>query len=147
MAEDEKHPYADLLDLPRPVSQRHPRMPRRDRAAQFAPFAALTGYGAVIDEAARLTDSPIALSEEQKAGLDLRLRLLAEALPQRPEARFTYFLPDSRKSGGAYVTAAGRLKRLDIGAGRILLTDGREIQVERLLDLQCPALGLEGDFC
>ena len=136
-------PYEDLLRLPRPVSRRHPPMPIRDRAAQFAPFAALTGYGATVREAARLTDRKIELSEDQKAALDAQLRLLAEALPRSPRAEFTYFLPDSRKSGGACVTAVGVLKRVDTVGRRLLLTDGTEIPLEDLLDIRCEAPGFD----
>lgn len=140
---ESKHPYEDILNFPHPVSERHPRMSIHDRAAQFSPFAALTGYEATIQEAARLTERKIELSEDQKVKLDARLCLLVEALPQRPEAVFTYFLPDSRKRGGSYVTAVGALKRVDDVQGLILLTDGTEIPIEDVLDIQCEALGFD----
>jgi len=107
-----------------------------DRAAQFSPFAALTGYDAVVKESARLTDRKIELSEDEKAVLDERLRLLTDALPQQPEAAFTYFLPDARKEGGAYVTVTGRLKRVDELRRVLLLADGAEIPIDDILDIQ-----------
>ncbi len=107
-----------------------------DRAAQFSPFAALTGYDAVVKESARLTDRKIELSEDEKTVLDEHLRLLSNALPQQPEAAFTYFLPDSRKEGGAYVTVTGRLKRVDELRRVILLVDSTEIPIDDILDIQ-----------
>lgn len=107
-----------------------------DRAAQFSTFAALTGYDALVKESARRTDRKIELSEDEKTVLDERLRLLADALPQRPEVAFTCFLPDNRKEGGAYVTVAGRLKRVDELRRVILLMDGAEIPIDDILDIQ-----------
>ncbi len=105
--------YDDIIHLPHHTSPRHPRMPMRDRAAQFAPFSALTGYGDTIDETARLTDGRIFLTEDAKALLDMKQRLLSERIHTRPEVTVTYFVPDARKSGGAYRTFTGRLKRID----------------------------------
>lgn len=124
--------YDDIIDLPHPTSARHPRMPMADRAAQFSPFAALVGHGAAIRETARLTDRKIELTEEEKAVLDERLRLLSDT---GGEAVFTYFLPDERKDGGAYVTAAGRVKKLDLPGRRVILTGGAVIPVEDILEI------------
>jgi len=128
--------YDDILHHPHHVSAHHPRMPMIDRAAQFSPFAALTGYDAVVKESARLTDQKIELSEDEKTVLDERLHLLTDALPQQPEVAFTYFLPDNRKEGGAYVTVTGRLKRVDELRRVLLLTDGTEIPIDDILDVQ-----------
>ena len=111
-------------------------MPIKDRAAQFSPFAALTGYESEVKEAARLTDNKIELSEEQRAMLDERLCLLEGILPKRPEVMFTYFLPDQQKDGGAYTTITGRLKRLDRIERNILLTDGTTILIDNLLKVE-----------
>jgi len=111
-------------------------MSMTNRAAQFSPFAALTGYDAVVKESARLTDRKIELSEDEKTVLDERLHLLTDAFPQRPEASFTYFLPDDRKEGGVYVTVTGRLKRVDELRRVLLLTDGAEIPIDDILDIQ-----------
>ncbi len=128
--------YDDILHHPHHVSDRHPQMSMIDRAAQFSPFAALTGYDAVVRESARLTDRKIELSEDEKTVLDERLRLLMDAQPQPPAAAFTYFLPDSRKEGGAYVTVTGCLKRVDELRRVILLVDGTEIHIDDILDIQ-----------
>ena len=127
--------YDDIIGMPHHTSPRHPRMSMRDRAAQFAPFSALTGYGDVVDETARLTDGRIALTEDAKAILDLRQRLLLERIHTQPEITVTYFVADHRKSGGSYQTVRGRLKRIDHVTKRLVLTDGREIAAEDVLSL------------
>ena len=125
--------YDDIMDLPRPTSARHPRMSMADRAAQFSPFAALVGHGAAIRETARLTDRKIELTEEEKAILDEKLCVL---LDTGGEAVFTYFLPDAKKDGGVYVTAVGRVKRLDLIERRIVLTGSTVIPVEDILEIE-----------
>lgn len=130
--------YSDIIGLPHHTSPKHPRMPSADRAAQFAPFSALTGYGDVIDETARLTDSRLILSEESKALLDLKQRLLAELSESHPEIVVTYFEDDSRKCGGAYRTHVGNLKRVDEAEGGLLFCDGVKIPFERIYGIDCP---------
>ena len=125
--------YDDIIDLPHPTSAKHPRMSMADRAAQFSPFAALVGHGAAIRETARLTDRRIELTEEEKAVLDEKLCVL---LDTGGEAVFTYFLPDAKKDGGVYVTAAGRVKRLDFLERRIVLTGGTVIPVDGILEIE-----------
>lgn len=127
--------YDDIINLPHHVSERHPPMPIKDRAAQFSPFAALTGYESEVKEAARLTDKKIELSEEQRAILDERLCLLEDILPDRPEVAFTYFLPDIRKDGGAYTTITGKLKKLNRVERTVMLTSGVSIPVDNLLEV------------
>ena len=127
--------YDHILHLSHPNSPTHPRMSARDRAAQFAPFSALTGYGDTIDETARQTDGRILLTEDAKAILDLRQRLLLERIHTQPEITVTYFVADHRKSGGSYQTVRGRLKRIDHVTKRLVLTDGREIAAEDVLSL------------
>ena len=125
--------YDDIIDLPHPTSAKHPRMSMADRAAQFSPFAALVGHGAAIRETARLTDHKIELTEDEKAVLDEKLGLLNAA---GGEAVFTYYLPDERKDGGTYTTAAGRIKKLDLLERRVILTDGAIIPVEDILEIE-----------
>jgi len=132
--------YDDILRLPHPTSERHPRMPISDRAAIFSPFAALTGHGAAIAETARLTQRKIELDEDGKADLDLKQRILAEAAAERPEITVTWFQPDGRKDGGSYVTSSGRLKKIDGPGRRVVLTDGTEIPMEDIVDLESPWL-------
>ena len=104
-------PYDDIINLPHPTSKRHPRMPIRDRAAIFSPFAALSGHGAAIAETARLTEQKIELDEDTKAELDRRQAVLLEYMDERPELTVTWFQRDEKKDGGAYLTTTGRLKK------------------------------------
>ena len=130
------HAYDDIIHLPHPVSERHPPMTAADRAAQFAPFAALTGYDGVIRETARLTDTPLELDESRIEQLDRVLQRLRELLPRRPMAVFTCFQPDKRKKGGAVVTVKGVVKTIDPVENRIFFADGSGIFVENIYDIQ-----------
>jgi len=125
--------YDDIINLPHPNSAKHPRMPMIDRAAQFSPFAALTGHGAAIEETARLTDRRIELTEEEKGALDEKLRLLLET---GGEGIITCFLPDERKDGGACVTKLGTIKKIDPLEGRVILTDHTSIHIEDILEIE-----------
>lgn len=129
-------PYDDIINFPHHVSARHPQMPLKDRAAQFSPFAALTGYAGEVAEAARLTETKIELTEDQRTMLDERLCLLEDILPERPDVTFTYFVSDQRKQGGAYTTVTGKLKRLDRIEQNIILTNGIAIPVNDLLEVK-----------
>lgn len=129
-------PYDDILHLPHPTSKRHPRMPIVDRAAQFSPFAALTGHRAAIEETARVTDRRIELDEDAKEQLDQTLQLLLERIDEQPEITVTWFSPDKKKAGGQYHTATGKLKRIDSREGRLTLTDGNQIPLEDLLRIR-----------
>ena len=129
-------PYDDILHLPHPTSKRHPRMPIVDRAAQFSPFAALTGHRAAIEETARVTDHRIELDEDAKEQLDQTLQLLLERIDEQPEITVTWFSPDKKKAGGQYHTATGKLKRIDSREGRLTLTDGNQIPLEDLLEIR-----------
>lgn len=133
---NDKHPYDDIIKLPHHVSRTHPQMPRQDRAAQFAPFAALTGYDAAILEAARLTDRRVELDESRKQALDARLQLLRQHLGQAPELTVCYFVPDRRKSGGAYVSHTGTVKKIDELEKSVVFRSGLRISIEDILDLQ-----------
>lgn len=125
--------YDDIINLPHPNSAKHPRMSMIDRAAQFSPFAALTGHGAAIEETARLTDRRIELTEEEKTVLDEKLRLLLET---GGEGMITYFPPDERKDGGAYVTKLGTIKKIDPLEGRVILTDRTAIPIKDILEIE-----------
>lgn len=128
-------PYDDIINLPHPTSERHPRMPMAARAAQFSPFAALIGYEDAVHETARLTSSRAELTEEEKSILDAKLqRLLPGA-----KAAFTFFRPDGKKEGGAYLTASGIIKRIDSCAREVVLTNGQRIFVDDILQIQCEA--------
>lgn len=131
--------YDDMVYLPHHVSAAHPRMSMRDRAAQFSPFAALPGYDTAVKETARLTDRQIELDEAAKAELDRKLRFLPERLPEQPEVTVTYFKPDGRKEGGAYLTVTGRIKKFDEYTRVLTLTGGEKIAVEDILELESEA--------
>ena len=122
-----KTPYDDIIRLPHHVSQNHPQMPLRDRAAQFAPFAALTGYEAAVGETARLTAVKRELDAQEAAELNRRLATLISRLPDRPEVTIEYFVPDERKSGGAYVTVTGQVRHISVSERLLVMEDGTAI--------------------
>lgn len=129
-------PYDDIIDLPHPTSTRHPRMPMANRAAQFSPFAALTGYEDAVQETARQTVARPELTKEEKSHLNAELQALAEKISEHPTVSLTYFQPDERKAGGGFVTAEGAAKKLDRHTGMVILDDGRKIPVENLMSIQ-----------
>lgn len=135
----ESHDYDDILHLPRPKSAR-PQMPMLDRAAQFSPFAALTNYAAAIEETGRLTERMIELDDDTKAMLGARLQMLADRADAQPEVTITYFRPDARKAGGAYVRAAGRVKQIDTITRAVRLSDGTVIPIEQICAVDAPCL-------
>ena len=107
-----------------------------DRAAQFSPFPALTGYDAAIKETGRLTDQRIELTEDSRAALDRKQQVLMDNLANRPEVSVTYFVPDERKAGGAYVTVTGRVKKVDDYQRLLLLSDDTKIPLDEILDME-----------
>lgn len=135
MNEKDTHKYDDIIHLPHHVSAKHPQMSLMSRAAQFSPFAALTGHGAAIRETARLTDSFVELNEDQKEQLDEQLQEFRKDPAQNPEAEFTFFRPDQRKEGGTYVTVRGTIKKIDDYRRRILLADGTAIPMDMLFSI------------
>lgn len=122
--------YDDIIRLPHHVSQNHPQMPLRERAAQFAPFAALTGYEAAVGETARLTTERRDLDAQEAAELNRRLTDLAARLKDRPKVTIEYFVPDERKSGGAYVTVTDRVRHISIPEKTLVMEDGTVISME-----------------
>ena len=124
--------YDDIIDLPYPFPSRYPRMSMIDRGAQFSPFAALTGYDAVIQETARLTDSEIQLDEDAIHALNEKILLLTEILPQQPNVTITYFRGDDRKSGGAYRSISGNVLKIDPINRQITLHCGACISFENI---------------
>lgn len=128
--------YDDILYLPHPVSEKHPPMSMAERAAQFAPFAALTGHDAVLRETERLTDSPVELTDSRRSELDAQLMELSRELERAPKAAITHFVPDSRKQGGAYVRTVGKIRRVDTIARAVIMTDGSGIDMDFITDIQ-----------
>lgn len=144
----EGHKYDDIIHLPHPVSSVHPQMSLLDRAAQFSPFAALTGHEAAIRETERLTDEWVELDEDRKELLDERLQVIREYLSGRkdeqgfhgeyllPEITFTYFQPDEKKSGGAYVSVSGRVKIIDEYGHLVILENGTALAIENIFSIE-----------
>ncbi len=128
--------YDDIIHLPHHVSARHPQMPASDRAAQFSPFAALTGYEAAIAETARLTDRKPELDESKKEELDIKLQLIREHLSMKPQAAITYFVPDSRKEGGSYFQVTGTVKKIEDREHRIIMENGTSIPFHDIYEIK-----------
>ena len=131
-----KGPYDDIIELPHYVSATRPHMPMSDRAAQFSPFAALVGYDDAIRETSRLTDEKTVLSEETKEDLNQKLRIISDHLNDHLEVSITYFLPDTKKTGGAYVTAAGCVKKIDLLARCVYMRDGPTIPIDDIYEIE-----------
>lgn len=129
--------YDDIINHPHHQSKTRRQMSLHDRAAQFAPFAALTGYDDSIHEAARWTDTKIELSEVQTEAINIRLNFLAEHLSDKPYVKVTYFEPDKKKDGGAYLTTEGQIKKIDEYERCIVFTDKRKISFEDILNIEC----------
>ena len=129
------HKYDDILYLPQPVSRRRSRMSNYDRAAQFSPFAALTGFDATIEEAGRLTDRRIELDEAEKELLNEKLQEILEHIDAQPQVTITHFVYDQRKAGGAYISTTGRVKKIDTYSRAILFTDGTAIPVSEIVGI------------
>lgn len=127
--------YDDIISLPHHVSPVHPPMPVGDRAAQFAPFAALTGYEEAVEEAARLTDNRTELNMDRIEELDRELRRLKEHIKERPKAEIIFFKPDERKAGGAFVTAYGEVKKIDEYLGKVIMEDGSIIPIGDIYEI------------
>ena len=133
---DNPHRYDDMLDMPHHVSPTRPRMSRLDRAAQFAPFAALTGFGEAITEADRMPERRMELGEAETAELAEKLRILEARQSERPEITLTWFIPDARKDGGRYDTAQGRVKRVVPAEYALSFTDGRTFDIDDIIVIE-----------
>ena len=132
---NEANKYDDIINLPHHVSTVRAHMSLHDRAAQFLPFAALTGYEDAIRETGRITQEQIALSESEIEGLNERLHILAEEAGSHPQICVTYFVPDEKKEGGAYETVEGYVKRIDEYRRILIMEDGRQIPMEDMIEL------------
>ncbi len=126
--------YSDIINLSRPVSKR-PRMSLEQRSAQFAPFAALTGYEGQVKETARLTNKKIEINEELKEILDLKIQLIQEKIKEQPDVTITYFIPDDKKQGGKYKTVTNSVKKIDTYKNEIILIDGTTIAIDEIIDI------------
>ena len=133
--EKETHKYDDIIHLPHHVSTKHPQMALSDRAAQFSPFAALTGHEDSIRETARRTEAFLELDEDKKEQLDEKMHVLQEYFSEKPEIMVTYFVPDEKKAGGAYVTHRGRIRKIDTYLRRLLFEDGTEVHMQYIFEM------------
>ena len=131
--------YDDIIHLPRHVSKRHPQMSLYNRAAQFAPFSALTGYGDAIAETARQTNSKIGMMEDDRQLMDRKLSILTTCLEEEPSITITYFQPDGRKDGGQYLTITGVVKAIRTNERIIMMKDRKKISIDAIV-------GLEGEL-
>lgn len=131
-----KNNYDDIINLPHHVSETRPQMPMIDRAAQFSPFAALTGYDSAIKETGRLTDAKIELGEEALTILNMKFQVLLDNLDDSPEVIFTYFKPDERKAGGSYIDVSGTVKKVDDFERLFVMQDGTKIPIDDVLSIE-----------
>ena len=131
-----EHEYDDIINLPHHVSEKRPRMSMTDRAAQFSPFAALTGYNSVIRETERLTDRRIVLNEDEKAILNNKLQMILDFIDTAPEITVVYFKNDERKDGGEYLSVSGQVKRIAGDTQELVMTDGTKIPVDDIYDIE-----------
>lgn len=137
--------YDEIMGLPHHVSKTRPQMPMSDRAAQFAPFAALTGYDSAIKETGRLTNERIELDEDALTALNVKYQFLMDALDEEPEIKITYFKPDKRKAGGEYVSAIGAVKKVDDFERLITMQDGTRIPMDDVYDMSISVITNENE--
>ncbi len=145
MNEKEIHKYDDIMNLPHHVSKYHPRMALSDRAAQFSPFAALTGHEDAIRETGRLTEQFRQPDEETREQMDACLRAVIEHITEMPQIEAVCFKPDARKSGGSYLTCRGRVKKVDLYNRKVIFLDGTQIPLSLLVSLEFYRDGKEYD--
>lgn len=127
--------YDDIINMPHHRSQTRPSMPSVDRAAQFSPFAALTGYDAAVEETARLTDEKAELTEDAKRVLNEKIQMISGVIEIMPIVSITHFVPDKKKDGGVYVTTVGRVKRIDEYERKIIFSDKNTVLIEQIRDI------------
>ncbi|EOS41650.1 YolD-like family protein [Lachnospiraceae bacterium MD335] len=128
--------YDDIISLPHHESAKHPKMPALDRAAQFMPFAALTGHNAAVMETERLTDSRMELDEMKKEELNEHLQFIKEQLLQKPQISITYFLPDTQKNGGAYLTITGTVRKIEQTRHQVIMENGTVIPMDDIYEIE-----------
>lgn len=126
----ETHKYDDIINMPHHVSHLRPRMSNTERAAQFSPFAALTGYGAAVKETERLTDEKLELTEDEKIALNEKLQIIIENIDSEPFVEITYFEPDKRKAGGKYLTKNGKVKAVDSYSRLVTFVDKTSVSID-----------------
>ena len=133
----DKTNYDDIIDLARPVSKKHLPMPMEKRAAQFSPFAALTGYEELTIETSSLTTQQSKLSEDDMEALNFRMQQLLQLSPH-PQVTIEYFAPDARKDGGSYQTITGTIKKVDTTFHKLIFSDNIELEFDRIRSIDSP---------
>ena len=128
--------YDEMLRMPYPYRTDRPRMNRTERAAQFSPFAALTGFDGVVQETARLTEERPEMSDEQKREIDRALSKLLHRIGEKPEAEIVFFQPDARKAGGGYVEKRGRVRHVDEANRMICFADGEKVEIDAIVQIK-----------
>lgn len=142
----EYFPYEDIVNLPRHISKVHPQATMADRAARFSPFAAISGYEDMVKEAARVTEERIDITDATKELLNEKLNMIIEFLDEVPEVTITYFEPDKKKDGGAYISITGTVKRIDEYERIVLMSDDKKIRIEEIYAIESDlfySLGLD----
>lgn len=132
----DKFPYEDIVNLPPHISKKHPQPTMLERAARFAPFAAITGYEEMVLEEARVTEERIELDEGTLAMLNEKLNIIHDSLDSEPVIQITYFEPDKKKSGGAYISVTGTVKRIDEYERIVIMSDGKKIRIDEIFGLE-----------
>lgn len=132
----DKFPYEDIVNLPPHISKKHPQPTMLERAARFAPFAAITGYEEMVLEEARVTEERVELDEGTLAMLNEKLNIIHDSLDSEPVIQITYFEPDKKKSGGAYISVTGTVKRIDKYERLVIMSDGKKIRIDEIFGLE-----------
>ena len=127
--------YEDIINLPH-YEPKHPRMSMYSRAAQFSPFAALTGYEEQVNETARLTDNKLFITEEMKEMFDIKLQYIKSIINEKPMIKITYFVPDNKKSGGRYLEYSGNIRRIDNIKKELIFINNKKINIDDIIDIE-----------
>ena len=135
-----KGKYDDIINMPHHISKKHPRMSLENRSAQFAPFAALTGYEDEVEETARLTDKRIEITDEIKTEMNIKLKSIQEKIYTKPKVTITYFIPDSKKEGGSYKIVTSNVMKIDKYKQTIVLKDKTEIPINFITNINIEEL-------
>ena len=128
--------YKDIINLPHHVSKKHPQLSKASYAAQFSPFAALTGYEGIISETARITNERVELGDKENDILNAKLQVIGDHIKEHPEIKVTYFVKDKKKSGGAYLQKIACIKRIDDVERIMYFTDGTNLPIDDITDMQ-----------
>ncbi len=130
-----KSKYDDIINMSHHISKKHPRMSLENRSAQFAPFAALTGYEDEVEETARITDKRIEITDEIKSKINMKLQIIQEKININPKVTITYFISDNKKEGGSYKTVTSNVLKIDKYNKQIILKDNKEIFISDIINI------------